>query len=87
MKTVYMLARTLTSATQALHKNLEETAFEEDFIAFRFIATADQIRDLPRNQVFLVVRRWKGRPDAEEILKALKERDWEPTSLKDLFLD
>ena len=86
MKTVFILARTLSSAMQALHRNLESQAFEEDFISFRFLATADQVKSLPRNQTFLVVRKWGDRPDADEIIAAMKERDWESTSLKELFL-
>ncbi|MCH7805827.1 MAG: hypothetical protein IH995_01600, partial [Proteobacteria bacterium] len=53
---------------------------------FRFIATADQVKSLPRNQTFLAVRKWRDRPDAEEVLKAMKDRDWQPISIKDLFL-
>ncbi|MCH8173450.1 MAG: hypothetical protein IIA70_09130 [Proteobacteria bacterium] len=86
MKTVFILARTLSSAMQALHRNLESQAFEEDFISFRFIATADQVKSLPRNQTFLVVRKWRDRPDADEIIEAMKERDWQSISLKDVFL-
>ena len=86
MKSVFILARTLSSAMQALHRNLESQAFEEDFISFRFIATADQVNSLPRNQTFLVVRKWRDRPDAEEVLKAMKDRDWQSISLKELFL-
>ena len=86
MKTVYILAKTLSSATQALHRNLEEAAFEEDFFAFRYIATAGQVRDLPQGQSFVVVQRWKDRPDAEEVLAALKERGWQSITLADLIL-
>ena len=87
MKTVFILARTLSSAMQALHRNLEgHTALEEDFISFRFIATANQVKNLPRNQTFLVVRKWRDRPDAEEVLKAMKDREWQSISLKDVFL-
>ena len=72
---------------QALHRNLENhSAFNEEFVSFRFIATADQVRGLPANQTFLVVKRWRDRPDADEVLKAMKERDWQSISLKELFL-
>jgi len=71
---------------QVLHRNLEEAAFEEDFISFRFIATAEQVRDLPRNQSFLIVKCWRNRPDAEEIIEAMKERSWEATTIAALIL-
>ncbi|MCH8322620.1 MAG: hypothetical protein IIB64_06045 [Proteobacteria bacterium] len=71
---------------QALHRNLKEAAFDEDFISFRFIATVDQVKSLPRNQNFLVVRKWRDRPDADEVLAAMKDRDWQSISLKELFL-
>ncbi|MEE8295273.1 MAG: hypothetical protein V3R64_06140 [Sphingomonadales bacterium] len=87
MKTVWILARSLHSAMEALHKNLEASAFQEDFISFRFIATAEQVRNLPRGETFLVVKKWHSRPDAEEVLQAIKEQEWQTVSLKDLFLD
>jgi len=71
----------------ALHKNLEGSAFQEDFISFRFIATAEQVRNLPRGETFLVVKKWRSRPDAEEVLQAIKEQEGQTVSLKDLFLD
>ena len=72
---------------QALHRNLEgHTALEEDFVSFRFIATADQVRSLARNQNFLVVKKWRDRSDAEEVLKAMKDREWQSISMKELFL-
>jgi len=71
----------------SLAKELKEhTALEEDFVSFRFIATADQVRNLPRNQTFLVVQRWRDRPDAEEVLVALKKRGWQSITLADLIL-
>lgn len=71
---------------QALNKNLKDnSALEEDFISFRFIANADQIRGLPRNETFLVVQKWRDRPDAKQVLEALKECDWQSISLKDVF--
>jgi len=86
MKTVWILAGSLHSAIEALHKNLEGSAFQEGFISFRFIATAEQVRNLPRGETFLVVRKWRSRPDAEEVLQALKEHEWESTTLKELFM-
>ncbi|MCH8323015.1 MAG: hypothetical protein IIB64_08075 [Proteobacteria bacterium] len=44
------------------------------------------MKSLPRNQTFLVVRKWRDRPDAEEVLKAMKDREWQSISLKDVFL-
>ncbi len=87
MKTVWILAQSLHSAMQALNKNLEgPSAFQEEFIQFRFIATADQVRSLPTQETFIVVQNWRGRPDADEVLGAIKERGWQSISLQELFL-
>ena len=87
MKTVWILARSLHSATQSLNKNLKDnSAFNEDFVSFCFIATADQINSLPKGESFLVVQKWRDRQDAEEVLKAIKEQDWQPISMRDVFL-
>ncbi len=77
----------MVTATKAIQKNLKDySAFEEDFIALYFIATVDQVKSLPRNQNFLVVRKWRDHPDAEQILEAMKDCDWESVFLKDLLL-
>lgn len=87
METVWVLARNQYTATKALRKSLDgHMAFEEDFIAFRFIATADQVRSLPVNQRFLVVQHWRDRVDADLVLTALRERDWVYCTLSELFL-
>ena len=87
MKTIWILAQSLHSAMQALNKNLEgPSAFQEEFIQFRFIATAEQVRSLPPQQTFLVVKKWRSRPDADEVLKAMKGRDWQSTTLKELIM-
>jgi len=71
---------------EALHNNLDgPSAFQEEFISFRFIATAEQVRNLPRGETFLVVKKWRDRPDAEEVLKAIKAQDWQLISLEDVF--
>ena len=88
MKTVWILAKSLHSAMEALHKNLDgPSAFQDEFISFRFIATVDQVRNLPRGETFLVVKKWRARPDAEPVLAAMKERGWQSTTLKELLLD
>lgn len=87
METVWVLAPNQFTATAALQKNLKDhTAFKEDFVAFRFIATAEQVRSLPNNERFIVVQRWRNRKDAEAVLKAIKEKGWVYCSLKELFL-
>jgi len=87
MKTVWILARSLHSAMEALHKNLNgPSAFQDECISFRFLATADQVRNLPRGETFLVVKKLRTRPDAEEVITALKERDWQSTTRRELLL-
>ena len=87
MKTVWILARSLSTATKALHRNLKDySSLDMDFITFRFIATADQVRSQPTQEKFIVVRNWRNRPDAEEVLVAIREREWVYVTLKELFL-
>lgn len=87
METIWVLARNQFTATEALRKNLKDhSAFKENFVAFRFIATADQVRSLPGNQKFIVVQHWRERKDADQVLKAIRENEWVYYSLKDLFL-
>jgi len=84
MKTIWVLAKNRTSATSALRKNLMGFPADNDFIEFKFIATADCIEE-PDGQ-FLVVKGWKQNPSAKEITEALKNKNWEQVKLGDIYL-
>ncbi len=87
MKTVWILAKSLHSAMNALRKNLKEPCpFQDEFVAFRYIGSVEQVKNLPRGQTFLVVKDWRRRPDAEKLAAVMKERNWEVIALKDLFV-
>ncbi len=85
METIWIFAGSRHSASQALRKNLGASFDEEQFVAYRYIATADMIGSNDGER-FLVVRDWKRHPEADEILQVLKEAGWRFVPFKDLLL-
>ena len=85
METIWILAGSRHSASQALRKRLGAAMDGEQFVVYRYIATADMVRRI-EGEKFLAVRDWKRHPEAVEILNILKEKGWAFVPFKDYYL-
>ncbi len=84
MEAIWILAKNRNSASQALRKKLGSALEGEQLFCFRFMATAEIIKELD-GEKFLVVHGWKKHPEADEILKILKRKGWSFIPFKELL--